>query len=242
MDYEKAYKEALERAKKLHKDAITLQLEQDIKDYEYIFPELKESEDERIRKFLIEDIKDTLSSKDFKHYNPEHTKKLEEALAWLEKQGERKSVDNLTSQEAMDIAVAKCFEQGEQKSSDMSIKEKAHQIAWETSKHYDPLLSKESWCEMAALDMAHWLEKQASPVLFNSSNVGKNDDKVEPKFKVGDWIYHEISGNTFHINKIENDLYVSDEGATISLGKQNDWRTWTIQDAKDGDVLTWDDS
>ena len=40
------------------------------------------------------------------------------------------------------------------------IKEKAHQIAWETSKDYDPLLSKEAWCEMAALDMASWLEKQ----------------------------------------------------------------------------------
>lgn len=43
------------------------------------------------------------------------------------------------------------------------IKEKAHQIAWETSKDYDPLLSKEAWCEMAALDMASWLEKQGEP-------------------------------------------------------------------------------
>lgn len=42
----------------------------------------------------------------------------------------------------------------------MSDKEKAHQIAWETSKHYDPLLSKESWCEMAALDMASWKNEQ----------------------------------------------------------------------------------
>lgn len=48
----------------------------------------------------------------------------------------------------------------EPKSADISIKEKAHQIAWEMSKHYDPLLSKENWCEMAALDMASWLEKQ----------------------------------------------------------------------------------
>jgi len=36
-------------------------------------------------------------------------------LAWLEKQGEQKSIDSLTQQEAMDIAVAKCFEQGERK-------------------------------------------------------------------------------------------------------------------------------
>ena len=41
MDYEKAYKEALERARKLYeKGTITESLN-------YIFPELKESEDER---------------------------------------------------------------------------------------------------------------------------------------------------------------------------------------------------
>lgn len=50
--------------------------------------------------------------------------------------------------------------QDEQTINHTDIKEKAHQIAWETSKDYDPSLSKESWCEMAALDMASWLEKQ----------------------------------------------------------------------------------
>ena len=39
-----------------------------------------------------------------------------DVLAWLEKQGKQKSIDDLTPQEAMDIAVAKCFEQGEQNS------------------------------------------------------------------------------------------------------------------------------
>jgi hypothetical protein len=45
-----------------------------------------------------------------------------------------------------------------------------HQIAWETSKDYDPLLSKEAWCEMAALDMAFWLKKQEEQ---------KSDDKIQ---------------------------------------------------------------
>ena len=35
----------------------------------------------------------------------------EENQIWLEKQGEQKSIDNLTLQEAMDIAVAKCFDE-----------------------------------------------------------------------------------------------------------------------------------
>ena len=50
---------------------------------------------------------------------------------------------------------------GEQKTHYMDeVKQKAHQIAWENSKRYDPILSKESWCEIAALEMAYWLEKQ----------------------------------------------------------------------------------
>lgn len=37
------------------------------------------------------------------------------------------------------------------------IKEKAHEIAWKVSKHYDPNACKQEWCEMAAIDMASWL-------------------------------------------------------------------------------------
>ena len=51
MNYEKAYKDALERAKKLYEQGtITESLS-------YVFPELKESEDERIRKVLIDLVK-----------------------------------------------------------------------------------------------------------------------------------------------------------------------------------------
>lgn len=85
------------------------------------------------------------------------------------------------------------------------------------------------------------LEKQGEqkPFDYENANIPQKDfaPKAEPKFKVGDWVYHEISRNTIHINKIENGLYVSDEGATISFDRQNDWRLWTIEDAKDGDVL-----
>ena len=48
MNYEKKYKEALERARKIYEQGtITESLC-------YVFPELKESEDERIRKEIIE--------------------------------------------------------------------------------------------------------------------------------------------------------------------------------------------
>ena len=34
----------------------------------------------------------------------------------------------------------------------------AHQIAWEYTKHYDPLLSKECWCEIAVRDAIDWAD------------------------------------------------------------------------------------
>ena len=34
-----------------------------------------------------------------------------------------------------------------------------HEIAWQHTKHYDPLLSKESWCEMAAREAIDWADK-----------------------------------------------------------------------------------
>lgn len=81
MDYEKKYNEALEKAKEVYnrKDATDggkLILES-------IFPELKESEDERIRKALLEMVHDTTGDELWVDYNVHK----EEALAWLEKQG-----------------------------------------------------------------------------------------------------------------------------------------------------------
>ena len=74
MDYEKKYNEALERAKELSKTITGA-------NYEYIFPELKESEDERIRelcKVLVRTcfINELCTKED-----------NDECMAWIEKQG-----------------------------------------------------------------------------------------------------------------------------------------------------------
>lgn len=78
-----------------------------------------------------------------------------------------------------DMIIAWLEKQDKEKSSNMSIKEKAHQIAWETSKHYDPLLSKESWCEMAALDMASWLENQSEQKIIPKYGIEDVESLVE---------------------------------------------------------------
>lgn len=80
-----AYDEALERARNLHKDAIEMENKAAIKTCEIIFPELCESEDERIRKNLIAIFKGKIP------YTSEED--AERYIAWLEKQGEQKPVE-----------------------------------------------------------------------------------------------------------------------------------------------------
>jgi len=81
MDYEKKYNEALERAKKFHKKELYAESNGNL--VEYIFPELAESEDERIRKWLIQDIQQAIIDDDYNDVSIEDAKK---ALSWLEKQ------------------------------------------------------------------------------------------------------------------------------------------------------------
>ena len=87
MDYEKAYKEALERAKELKnklEKSCSLATPTEIVS---IFPELKESDNKRISKELICRIKDAWNCGRF----TVHVKRaqIDEWIAWLEKQGEQ---------------------------------------------------------------------------------------------------------------------------------------------------------
>lgn len=82
INYEKEYNEALERAKKLKETCDSTAV---IGWCEYLFPSLKESEGERIKREIIEYIK-TSSYQYHKDW-----------IAWLEKQGEQKPADKVES-------------------------------------------------------------------------------------------------------------------------------------------------
>lgn len=70
----------------------------------------------------------------------------------------------------------------------------------------------------------------------------KPADKVEPKFKVGDWIVKQYLSYPFVIVDIKNDSYILNdiEGnkyeETIDFANRV-FHLWTIEDANDGDVL-----
>lgn len=83
VNYVKKYKDALERASKLKVQNPFDTVGQMV---EHIFPEFKESEDERIRQHLIDCVNRTISEASaFKDISKE------DILAWLEKQGKQKT-------------------------------------------------------------------------------------------------------------------------------------------------------
>ncbi len=98
MNYEQRYKEALE---KIREGLQPLQDGAKISGVtraflEEVFPELKESEDERIRKALIRVLNENVGN-GIEKYGA----KLEDALAWLEKQGEKKAIMNVPTREVI---------------------------------------------------------------------------------------------------------------------------------------------
>ena len=177
----KRYDEAIERAKEMIKVMTNIGGVTKVDDIQYLLPELKESEDEKIGKALI----------DYFRWNPnsqllnEFTNR--EVFAWLEKQDEQKvSVDDFKAK------------------------------GWYVSK-----------------------------VDGKIHNICYLSDNIEPKFKVGDWVVWD--NKIFcHIDNIyqgkESLMYTITDVHNMTRsysvkGFDNNSHLWTIQDAKEGDVL-----
>ena len=98
-----------------------------------------------------------------------------------------------------------------------------------------------------------WLEKQCEQpqgksaleavkeVKVDNQNCVKPTDKVKPKFRVGDWITNGIDF-TFQIRSIKDNMYLRSDDYFIDIETADKkFRLWSIQDAKDGDVLSYRD-
>lgn len=108
------------------------------------------------------------------------------------------------------------------------------------------MTKKNEMIKIAILNNLRIIKLYKPPVISNSSNTEminkKLADKIEPKFKVGDWIVFVKHGSTYQVEKIENYKYTLRHisGGLLDLPFSNEKliREWTIQDAEDGDVLT----
>lgn len=248
-------------------------------------PELKESEDERIRKEIISHLKY------LGKYCEESMPNVNEWIAWLEKQGEQKPINKIqlgkkykciASPRYSTFMLGKiykpedkflcslmnfcsdCFvpiEDGKQKSADKKEEvDNLHNYLYGEQKHADKVEQKfkvgdriiekdfdECGCG-TIIDIKDgkyifddggfiYIEEQGLWQLVEQ----KPADKVEPKFKVGDWIVcynHDVD----KIVKFDDDKVSFESGEWLYINQLNrDCRLWTIQDAKDGDILTHSD-
>ena len=188
MDYEKKYEKLVDAVKVLRDNNPSDEgIQNWVNDN---VPELRESEDERIKKSISNYINVTLSD--------DYSVEKEKWLGWLEKQGEKKSSDEV-----------------------LKIRQEVYQSGYNDGyKHgcADTIGEKKS------------------------INCADNDDKVNSKFKAGDWIIDIQDGEILHINKVRDYAYyvTNLDGASFDTPRCSieTWnRLWTIKDAKDGDVL-----
>ena len=208
----KAYDRALEIAKAWHK-LDNNDLSND--DLETLFPSLKEPEDEKIRKWIINEIK-------IKHHSldEDNVDFVDKAIGWLEKQGEQKeytfkSIPRLLDMiEPTDRAKAYC-----QKLIDTLAKE---------GYNTDTKIVEEV--------LKGWNGENIPMAIMDEQ---KPINKIEPKFKVGDWITDGYLHNK--ITDVLEDRYIVDtkfaKRSAILFKFEHYYHLWTLKDAKDGDVL-----
>ena len=257
----KAYGEDIERTNKSYDNEIT----------EEIFPELKENKDERIKKAIIEffeaeDDNTTYSlvrKKDIiawlekqgkeeyalKSFKDEDVRKF---MQYIEKQAKAYEF-NLPNRSYDIYAFAKDLlvwleNQGEKAPSQTNERAWLYLVSdvltWKDG--IGQYLDDPRVQEFTKRLCNYYAQKLYNPsVLSNSSKTGKNerqsDDKIEPRFKVGDWVIFTTSGNLYQVEKKGNYEYtlMNNHGCSFCLSFSNEEliREWTIQDANDGDII-----
>ena len=257
----KAYGEDIERTNKSYDNEIT----------EEIFPELKENKDERIKKAIIEffeseddnttyslvrkkDIIDWLEKQGkeeyaLKSFKDEDVRKF---MQYIEKQAKAYEF-NLPNRSYDIYAFAKDLlvwleNQGEKAPSQTNERAWLYLVSdvltWKDG--IGQYLDDPRVQEFTKRLCNYYAQKLYNPsVLSNSSNTEKNEqkpaDKIEPRFKVGDWVIFTTSGNLYQVEKKGNYEYtlMNNHGCSFCLSFSNEEliREWTIQDAKDGDII-----
>ena len=95
----KRYESALERCRKLYNEAKANEYTSDMEDYETIFPELKESEDERIRKEILSFCQNRADN----YPNDPKYANIGNWISWLEKQAQKPAIEMKTPEESLGI-------------------------------------------------------------------------------------------------------------------------------------------
>jgi len=282
---EKTYDEAINKLQSLINNAnkqghIIIRVE----DIENSFPELTESEDERIRKELISFLQ-------LPHPQFVGERKQEKWIAWLEKQKLTQNI-NKEDEEVRQYIVRIM----EQRDKNVPMVQKA--LAWlkkqgeptcinpsefdlrlnELLKQFETL-PKEELVYILSLYLnvvqndgtykpdekqgeqkptlrerykniaeSEWFKKTHEGMSVSDDEKVDNVNKVEPKFKVGEWIISDTVDKDYHICKITGikdgnyaiESIYGHKGYNKFDVFDNAYRLWTIDNAKDGCIVVED--
>lgn len=181
------------------------------------------SEDEKIRKELISFFSDLPDTDTFRGIPPS------KVIAWLEKQKEYESTDFEYVWDRTDCGE---LTSALDKYSEEAIINMCH--AW-----YDKGIE---------LERKSWLEKQGEKDILEDVILDGNEDgliaatieysKKKPKFKIGDFIANDYCFGK--VVALTDDAYLLDTEQGVPFSCEHNVHLWTIDDAKDGDVLAND--
>ena len=233
-----AYNKAIERTKKLYGNRITKE----------IFPELKEDDDEKIKKDLIQwvdEFPDTIWRGHYKN----------DIIAWLEKQGDKdKLIQELGeykvkyTQEVLEKHITNMSNKDDERlrKNTISFLKEFADLGYENAVECIDWLEKqgEDKKEISNFDVLPGLYKcihrmfDGTPdgrLLFEIGNVYKclsKHDRAEFEVSYGHSVYLE--------DPVVCKYFIPFESKDEQASSQTNERAQTIQDAKDGDVLVRD--
>lgn len=257
MDYKTFNKGCLEEAKRLYKTANADQRYV----LEKLFPELRETEDEKIRKWIINEIK-------IKHHNldEENVDFADKAIAWLEKQEGCEHI----RKEWLEHIKQSWYKEGfiDGKYSGGTSKEWTINDTTTLNELIDFLENGTAKLQHDLTRYANWLKIQFTPIekqgeqksadsycqenckgfqetgkcfadgMCKAKREAESVEKAEPKFKVGNWIVDKY-GLTQQVLDFRGGIYTCTYNS-FTTDCESNYHLWTIQDAKHGDVLAYD--
>ena len=238
--YKRAYDEALERARQFSEHPLQ---EDSSNIVEYIFPELEESKDERIRKEIIETFKILGDGKIPVDIN------YADIFTWLEKQGEPVEINPTEFDTRLQALIGK-FDSLPKKELIGSLSFWLNVVQNDgTYKPDEKQGEQKPIIEMKSAEESLGISSEEYNDIVNDCLYGESNssDKVEPKFKAGDWVIrnNEYTGVPVQVIEFKGYYRCNLNGEVVTLTPNdvhNNFHLWTIQDAKDGDVIVYGDN
>lgn len=224
----KRYDEAIKKLRSLHDNYDAVSTLIDVKEeLENIFPELAESEGERIRKWCISHFKECINViKDNDEYKEYLNNKV---IPWLEKHSQVKGFSisqhkNKTCKENDDSLTSEDERIREELIS--NFKEAIENIR---SEEIIPHSAKVLVCKMQK--WIAWLEKKCE----------QKEVEPTPIFRIGDILKRKGKDYTFRVDRVQGGYYHCDRnhGAVFPIEEQNNWELveqklaeWSEEDEK----------